>query len=93
MAVFSLRDGLRHDGAIKVDRTTKFGNKVSYVQHGRDGAKEFQIAVDKYRAWAMAPEQAGFRAMVRRELAGKDLLCWCKPLPCHGDVLAEIAAS
>lgn len=29
---------------------------------------------------------------VRRELAGKDLACWC-PLgePCHGDVLLEIA--
>ena len=29
---------------------------------------------------------------VRRELAGKDLACWC-PLdePCHGDVLLAIA--
>ncbi|WP_027930724.1 DUF4326 domain-containing protein [Amycolatopsis thermoflava] len=29
---------------------------------------------------------------IRRELAGKDLVCWC-PLdqPCHGDVLLEIA--
>lgn len=30
--------------------------------------------------------------MVRRELAGKDLACWC-PLdqPCHADVLLELA--
>jgi len=29
---------------------------------------------------------------VRRELAGRDLACWC-PLdgPCHADVLIEIA--
>ncbi|MEU8334849.1 DUF4326 domain-containing protein [Micromonospora tulbaghiae] len=29
---------------------------------------------------------------IRRELAGKDLACWCKPGdPCHADVLLEIA--
>lgn len=25
------------------------------------------------------------------ELRGKVLVCWCKPLACHGDVLAEMA--
>jgi hypothetical protein len=25
------------------------------------------------------------------ELKGKILGCWCKPLPCHGDVLVELA--
>ena len=25
------------------------------------------------------------------ELKGKTLGCWCKPDPCHGDVLAELA--
>lgn len=25
------------------------------------------------------------------ELRGLRLGCWCKPLPCHGDVLAELA--
>ena len=24
------------------------------------------------------------------ELDGKILVCWCKPLPCHGDVLIEL---
>lgn len=29
---------------------------------------------------------------VRRELAGRDLACWCKPTdPCHADVLLSIA--
>lgn len=27
----------------------------------------------------------------KTELRGKVLGCYCKPLPCHGDVLAEIA--
>jgi hypothetical protein len=25
------------------------------------------------------------------ELARRDLVCWCAPLPCHGDVLFELA--
>jgi hypothetical protein len=29
---------------------------------------------------------------VRRELAGRDLCCWCAPeLACHADVLLEVA--
>ena len=36
------------------------------------------------------PEET--REAARRELAGKNLACWCKPgEPCHGDVLLEIA--
>jgi hypothetical protein len=25
------------------------------------------------------------------ELRGKDLVCWCKPDPCHGDLLLRLA--
>lgn len=25
------------------------------------------------------------------ELKGKDLVCWCHPLPCHADILLELA--
>ena len=27
------------------------------------------------------------------ELRGKDLVCWCAPLPCHADILLELANS
>ena len=27
----------------------------------------------------------------KRELKGKDLVCFCAPLSCHGDVLSRIA--
>lgn len=26
-----------------------------------------------------------------KELKGKDLICWCAPLPCHGDILLKLA--
>ena len=32
------------------------------------------------------------KEMIRAELRGKNLACWCKPgAPCHADVLLEIA--
>jgi len=53
---------------------------------GQDGNREQVIA--KYREWL--PQQA---ELMRRlpELKGKVLGCFCAPLPCHADVLAEFA--
>jgi hypothetical protein len=53
---------------------------------GRDGTREEVIA--KYRAWLMGQPQLLARL---GELRGKVLGCYCKPLACHGDVLAELA--
>jgi hypothetical protein len=49
-----------------------------------------RIAVTWYRAWLSS--QPGLLAAARRQLAGRDLMCWCPPgEPCHADVLLEIA--
>jgi hypothetical protein len=44
--------------------------------------------VEQYRAWVV--QQPDLMAALP-ELKGKTLGCWCKPKPCHGDVLAELA--
>jgi hypothetical protein len=47
-------------------------------------------AVARYRA--LLDADANLRARARRELAGHDLVCWCRPSqPCHADVLLEVA--
>lgn len=43
--------------------------------------------IQNYRAYLV---QSGLMADVA-ELRGKRLGCWCAPLPCHGNVLAELA--
>ncbi len=58
-------------------------------------------SVDCYRAYVTGggwpidwrPQRAPTVEMIRAELAGHDLSCWC-PLdsPCHGDVLLELCA-
>ena len=53
---------------------------------GRDGTREEVIA--KYRDYILNRPDLMARLP---ELKGKTLGCWCKPLPCHGEVLAELA--
>jgi hypothetical protein len=68
---------------VYIGRPSKWGNPFVI---GRDGDRAEVIA--KYRAWAVAQ---GIDKAARSELRGKVLACWCSPMPCHGDVLAEWA--
>lgn len=70
--------------AVRIDRRTKWGNPFVI---GKDGTREEVIA--KYEAWLRS--KPDLMLAVKLELSGKDLLCWCAPLPCHGDVLLRIA--
>jgi hypothetical protein len=70
------------DGAIYIGRPSKWGNPFII---GKDGTRAEVIA--KYERWLHDSDlinQIG-------ELAGRDLVCWCAPEPCHGDVLMKLA--
>ena len=73
---------------VYIGRPTKWGNPFII---GRDGTREEVIA--KYIDMHAGDEK--FLAMVRKELKGKVLGCWCKfpgnEKACHGDWLAEVA--
>lgn len=93
------------DGAVYVGRPTRWGNPYRVGDESafigcnpvfnideepltaRDVAQLFRIALD-HDQLAVTSE------LVRAELAGRDLACWC-PLdqPCHADVLIEVANS
>lgn len=50
-----------------------------------------EAAVYLYAEWIA--DQPKLLAVIRGELAARDLLCWCPPaLPCHADVLLAAAA-
>jgi hypothetical protein len=46
-------------------------------------------AIEMYREYIMNKPE--LLALIPAELKDKRLGCWCAPLSCHGDVLAEIA--
>ena len=77
----------KHDhpkGCVYVGRPSKWGNPFVV---GKDGTRE-QV-IEKYRVWIGHRIENG--EVDIEELRGQDLLCWCAPLPCHGDVLVELA--
>lgn len=71
-------------GSAYVGRPTKYGNPFVL---GKDGNRDQVIA--RFRAWLLT--QPALIEAAKRELRGKDLVCWCAPLACHADVLMEIA--
>ena len=78
------------EGAKSVTRPGPFGNPFPVSRFGDPAAHDEAIA--RFRAWIEEPEQAPLVDRIRRELRGRDLACYCAPgLPCHADVLLEIA--
>ena len=68
-------------GAVYVGRPTQWGNPFS------NGSKDQNIS--DFREYAE-------KRMIRepewlKPLKGKDVICWCSPAGCHGDVLVELA--
>lgn len=67
--------------AIYVGRPSKWGNPYKI---GIDRTRE--EVIELYKKWL-----SNQRYLNLEELKGKDLVCWCKPLPCHADILLELA--
>lgn len=73
-------------GTVNVGRPSKFGNPFIVGVHGSRNE-----VVDMYEQWLDRPAQTDLREAVKRELKGKNLLCFCAPKKCHADILLRIA--
>ena len=74
------------EGDVYVGRPTKWGNPH------RAGPLPAADAVARYRADLLTGRLSFSVEDARRELRGRNLLCWCAPgAPCHADVLLEVA--
>jgi hypothetical protein len=69
--------------AVYIGRPTKWGNPFVI---GRDGTR--QQVVQKYKDYILSNQSLLSQI---NELRGKDLVCFCAPQQCHGDVLIELA--
>ena len=87
MPVWNKRDSGIPKGALYIGRPSQWGNPFVI---GRDGTRD-QVVV-KYRQWLWDQVQSGDVAISDlAALNGKDLVCFCAPLKCHGDVLLHAA--
>jgi len=81
--VLNRRNNPIEEGVL-VCRPTRFGNPFKI---GVDGDRA--EVIQKYREWLLS--QPELVSAVKSQLRGRHLICWCAPLPCHADVLLEIA--
>ena len=58
---------------------------------GKDGSRVEVIAKYKTWLWQRIKNEPELRAKLRA-LDGKTLGCFCKPAPCHGDVIVDAVA-
>ena len=68
-----------------------------YIGRGSPWGNPFVIGQDGDRATVIRKYEAEIRALpenitiIKQHLKGKDLVCFCKPQACHGDILLQIA--
>ena len=72
-----------HEDAVYIGRGSKWGNSFRI---GIDGDRAAVIA--QYERWLRSQHHL-LRAL--DELRGRNLLCFCAPKACHGDLLLRLA--
>jgi hypothetical protein len=83
----------KEDYDVYIGRPSKWGNPFShrYGTRAKFTVKTREEAVEAYRVWiTKGPGRRLLKDL--HELKGKVLGCWCKPLACHGDILAELVS-
>ena len=83
-SVLNKRTDIIPVGAVYIGKPSKWGNPYKM---NRNFNREKVIVL--YREWIIKQIESG--KLDIEELRGKDLVCWCSPEPCHGDVLLELA--
>lgn len=73
-------------GSVYVGRPTRWGNPMHMISE-----KDRDFVCDYFENFMMDPTHQAIRDACKRELKGKDLVCWCAPLRCHADTLLRIA--
>ena len=87
MTKTSVVNNIRERYDVYIGRGGPWGNPFRI---GRDGTRAEVIA--KYRVWIMSDDRVAVALLNNLHmLQGKVLGCFCAPLSCHGDVLAELA--
>jgi hypothetical protein len=87
---------------IYIGRGSALGNMFTHIPSGTKAmfvVKTRELAIESYQRWLSEKIKnrdedvlSSLRHILTRHKAGEDLnlVCYCKPLSCHGDILKEI---
>lgn len=79
-------------GLRVIPNQSEWGNRWTHKASSMPGVHKVESrakSVECHERYVNLDEE--LREKIKRELVDKVLVCWCWPLPCHGDVLARIA--
>jgi hypothetical protein len=86
-------------GRPTVDTIKHFGNPFSHLSYSKasvivatreESISAFKQWIDGTNYKEVEPERRLWILNNLDKLKNKDLVCWCSPLPCHGDVYLEL---
>lgn len=84
-AVYNKNTHVPPPGAVYIGRGLPWGNPARIVR----GVVSRAEAVEAFHFYLDSRPDLVER--IRTELRGKDLVCFCAPAACHGDIILEIA--
>ena len=82
--VLNRKDSGIPEGAVYIGRGSVYGNPYRITP-----TVPREEAIRLYKA--LLERNPELVALVKEELRGKDLVCFCAPKACHGDILLEVA--
>lgn len=94
MTIYNRRTDDIPSGAIYIGRGSKWGNRYSHIRSDLavERVKTREEAVEKHFLWLKKQLKEGKISLeVMASLDGKDLVCFCRPLKCHGETLEKLA--
>ena len=86
MKVLNKKTDIIPKGSVYIGRPSRYGNPFVLGRHGtrEEVIRQFEV----YARGRLKTEPDWLS-----DLVGKDLVCWCSPLPCHGDILLKLLES
>ncbi len=81
MKVLNMATDTLTENSVYIGRPSKWGNPFISGVHGTK-----REVIEKYKEYLYSSPEL---MSSLHELVGKDLVCWCKPKACHGDVLLQ----
>lgn len=92
MRVLNKHTDIYRFGDVYIGRGSKWGNMFTHLKHLGGSliiVESREEAIRRYEEWIYTQPQ--LIADAKKELKNRNLVCYCAPLPCHGDVLIRIA--
>lgn len=82
--VYNKYHGDAPSGAVYIGRPSPWGNPFQI-----QGDHTREQVIETYRDYV--ENNPELITLIKQNLRGKDLVCFCAPKACHGDILLEIA--